>query len=80
MPGVLSRGEGYGGKRGSAPSAVIDIGSNSIRLVVYEDVASRWVTMYGQKYAASPILRAMRSELGAFRIRERERRSAYWLD
>lgn len=49
MPGVLSRGKGYGGKRGSAPSAVIDIGSNSIRLVVYEDAQRAPSPVFNEK-------------------------------
>lgn len=49
MPGVLSRGKGYGGKRGSAPSAVIDIGSNSIRLVVFEDAQRAPSPVFNEK-------------------------------
>lgn len=49
MPGVLSRGKGYGGKRGSAPCAVIDIGSNSIRLVVYEDTRRAPSPVFNEK-------------------------------
>jgi exopolyphosphatase/guanosine-5'-triphosphate,3'-diphosphate pyrophosphatase len=45
----LSRGKGYGGKRGSAPSAVIDIGSNSIRLVVYEDAQRAPSPVFNEK-------------------------------
>ena len=49
MTGVLSRGKGYGGKRGSAPTAVIDIGSNSIRLVVYEDAQRAPSPVFNEK-------------------------------
>lgn len=52
MPGVLNRGKGYGGKRGSAPSAVIDIGSNSIRLVVYEDAQRVPSPVFNEKVLA----------------------------
>lgn len=49
MTGVLSRGKGYGGKRGSAPAAVIDIGSNSVRLVVYEDALRAPSPVFNEK-------------------------------
>jgi len=49
VPGVLSRGKGYGGKRGSAPSAVIDIGSNSVRIVVYEDAQRAPSPVFNEK-------------------------------
>lgn len=36
MPGILTRGRKFGAENGTTPVAVVDIGSNSIRLVVYE--------------------------------------------
>jgi len=49
VTGVISRGKGYGGKRGTAPSAVIDIGSNSVRLVVYEDAQRAPSPVFNEK-------------------------------
>jgi exopolyphosphatase/guanosine-5'-triphosphate,3'-diphosphate pyrophosphatase len=49
VPGVLTRGRAYGNRRGRTPVAVIDIGSNSIRLVVYEGAQRAPTPVFNEK-------------------------------
>ncbi len=49
MPGVLTRGGRDGRRRGPTPVAVVDIGSNSIRLVVYEGAQRAPTPVFNEK-------------------------------
>lgn len=49
MPGVLTRGNRFGRRRGPTPVAVVDIGSNSIRLVVYEGAQRAPTPVFNEK-------------------------------
>ncbi|MDH3701090.1 MAG: exopolyphosphatase [Alphaproteobacteria bacterium] len=49
MPGVLTRGGQDGRRRGPVPVAVVDIGSNSIRLVVYEGAQRAPTPVFNEK-------------------------------
>ena len=49
MPGILTRGKSDGSSNGLAPVAVVDIGSNSIRLVVYEGAQRAPTPVFNEK-------------------------------
>ena len=49
MPGIITRGKPYGSLNGLTPVAVIDIGSNSIRLVVYEGAQRAPTPVFNEK-------------------------------
>ena len=49
MPGILTRGKSFTPRRGLTPVAVVDIGSNSIRLVVYEGAERAPISVFNEK-------------------------------